>query len=100
MANAYDVGDVVRLSAAFTNSAGTAVDPSSVTVQYRQWLVDPASFTTLVYGVNSVVKASVGNYYHDLAVNSDGEWRYRWNGLGVNAAGAEERFMVRVRGVG
>lgn len=98
--NAYDVGDVIRLRGSFTNSAGTAVDPSSVTVQLRRVLDDPASYSTLVYGVNSVVKASVGEYYHDFTVSTDGEWRYRWNGLGDNAAAVEVAFKVRWRAVG
>ena len=100
--NTYDIGDVVRLRASFTNSAGTAVDPTSVTVQYRRWLADPASYTTLVYGVNSVVKAGTGEYYHDLLTGSldAGEYRYRWNGLGDNAAAVEGRFMLSVRWVG
>ena len=98
--NIYDVGDLVRLRGSFTNSAAAAVDPSSVTLQYRQLSVDPASYTTLVYGVNSIVKASTGEYYHDLSVNSDGEWRYRWNGLGANAAAVEGSFKVRWRAVG
>lgn len=98
--NSYDIGDLIRLRGSFTNSAAAAVDPSSVTLQYRQFAVDPASYTTLIYGVNSIVKASTGEYYHDLSVNSDGEWRYRWNGLGANAAAAEISFKIRVRSVG
>ena len=98
--NSYDIGDLIRLRGSFTNSAGAAVDPSSVTLQYRLLAADPTSYTTLIYGVNSVVKASVGEYYHDLSVTSDGEWRYRWNGLGANAAAAETPFKIRTRSVG
>lgn len=98
--NTYDVGDLVRLRGSFTNSAGTAVDPSSVTLQYRRFLDDPASYTTLVYGVGSITRVQTGEYLHDLAVNTDGEWRYRWNGLGANAAAVEESFKVRWRSVG
>ena len=98
--NSYDIGDLIRLRGSFTNSAGAAVDPSSVTLQYRQLIADPSSYTTLVYGVNSIVKASTGEYYHDLSVTSDGEWRYRWNGLGANAAAVEGSFKVRWRSAG
>ena len=52
--NSYDIGDLIRLRGSFTNSAGAAVDPSSVTLQYRQLSVDPTSYTTLIYGVNSI----------------------------------------------
>ena len=98
--NLYDVGDLVRLRSSFVNSAGASVDPSSVTLQYRRFLDDPSSYTTLIYGVNSIVKASVGEYYHDLATGSEGEFRYRWNGLGANASAAEKAFKVRFRSVG
>lgn len=98
--NTYDVGDTVRLQAVFTNSAGTQVDPSSVTLQYKQYRVDASSYTTLVYGVNSITLAAAGSYYHDLNISSGGEWRYRWNGLGANAAAVEGTFQVRWRNVG
>ena len=98
--NQYDVGDVVRMRGSFTNSAGTAVDPSSVTLQHRQFLADPLSYTTVVYGVGSITRVSTGEYYLDVPTNTDGEWRYRWNGLGANAAAVEESFKVRFRSVG
>ena len=100
-ANKYDAGDVVRLRGSFTNSAGTAVDPASVVFQYRlqrAWL--PASYAELVYGVNSVVKAATGEYYHDFAVSSAmaGERvQYRWEGQGANAAAGADFFQVRTR---
>lgn len=98
--NTYDVGDTIRLQATFTNSAGTQVDPSSVSLQYKQYRADPLSYTTLVYGVNSIVLAGAGSYYHDFAVSSGGEWRYRWNGTGANQAAVEGQFLVRWRNVG
>ena len=98
--NEYDVGDMIRVRGSFTNSAGAVVDPSSITFQYRQFLADPLSLTTLVYGVGSITRVSTGEYYHDLAVNTDGEWRYRWNGLGANAAAVEGLFKIRFRSVG
>jgi hypothetical protein len=98
--NLYDVGDVVRMRATFTNSAGTPVDPSSLTLQYRQHLSDPLSYSTVVYGVGSITRVSTGSYFSDVAVNSGGEWRYRWNGTGENAAAVEEQFKVRWRTVG
>jgi len=95
--NVYDVGDMVRIRGIFTDSGGSAVDPSSVTFQYMRKDTDAAS--TLVYGVNSITKAAVGNYYTDVAVNSGGPWKYRWNGTGANAAAVEGAFDVRWRGV-
>ena len=98
--NTYDIGDRIRLRGSFVNSAGTVVDPSSVTLQLRQLDTDLGSYTTLVYGVNSIVRASAGEYYHDAAPSSEGEWRFRWNGLGDNAAAGESAFLMRTRWVG
>ena len=95
--NRYDVGDVVRMRASFTNSAGTAVDPSSVSFQYRP----PIDVTTsLAYDTDAaLVKSSTGVYYADINVSSSGVWKYRWNGAGSNAAAAEGVFEVRFRDV-
>ena len=98
--NQYDVGDVIRVSGTFTDSSQAGVDPSSVTFQYRQHLADPSSVTTLIYGINSVTRVSTGSFFSDVPVNSGGEWRYRWNGTGANAAAIEGAFLVRWRSVG
>lgn len=98
--NVYDVGDVIRLRGSFTNSAEAAVDPTSVTLQYRRLEANVASYTTLVYGVDSVVKAGTGEYYHDAAFTQEGEWRFRWNGFGANAAAGEQALLMRTRWVG
>ena len=97
--NTWEVGDMVRLTATFTDSGGTGVDPSSVALTYRQYQADSNSGTTLVYGVNSIVRVAAGIFYHDLAVNSGGEWRYRWAGTGVNRAAVEGQFLVRWQSV-
>ena len=98
--NSHDLGDVVRITATFTNSAGTVVDPSSVYAWYR--IVKPALFdvTTVGYGVGSMVKLGVGVYYTDLPVNSGGEWHYRFRGYGANAAAADGKFNVLIPVVG
>ena len=105
--NIYDIGDIVRLLVSFTNSAGQYVDPSSLTLQYKKVLTDPSSFRTLVYGVDAITRVNTGNYFHDFDVRSaglltdlQGEWRYRWNGLGANAGAGEKSIMFSVRGVG
>lgn len=98
--NVYDVGDMVRLRVSFANSAGTAVDPSTVTLQIRRESDAQGSYSNLIYGVNSITKAGTGEYYHDFSVTSDGMHRYRWNGLGANPAASETPFMIRQRWVG
>jgi hypothetical protein len=91
--NSYAVGNLVRVSVAFANSAGTAVDPTVVKVQVRT----PAGIiTTQTYGVDAAVVRSVaGGYYCDVDANAEGEWSYRWYSTGAGQAAAEELFMVQ-----
>lgn len=92
--NTYLQGNVVRLLASFTNSAGTPVDPSSLTLYHGVIRPQASAVQSLVYGQNSIVRASVGVFYSDVPVNSSGDWRYRWEGLGDNQAAIEGGFSV------
>src|SRR3990167_9303983 len=98
--NNYDVGDVVRLTATFTNSAGAAVDPSSLVLRHQVVRPTITPVTSLVYGVGSIVQLSTGVYHHDLAVNSPGELHYRFIGTGANAAAVEGKLQVLIPVVG
>ena len=92
--NVYDIGDAVRISAAFTNTSDVATDPTTITLNYR----DPSdgSITTLVYGVDGeVVKESTGNYYADLEPDAAGVWFYKWEGSGSVTATVEGFYKVR-----
>ena len=93
MANSYDVGDLVRVSLAFTNASGSAADPTTVRGRFR----DPAgSVTTYVFGTDGeLVKDATGNYHFDVGPTASGEWRYRGEGAGAVQAAAEGRFIVR-----
>lgn len=87
MANAYTLGDTIRVSAAFANSAGNAVDPGTVAVKWRK----PDG--TIVTG--SATKDATGAYHADIDLDAVGEWTYRWTGTVTNKAAAEARFSVK-----
>jgi uncharacterized protein YfaS (alpha-2-macroglobulin family) len=90
--NAYQVGNVVRCSGAFTTAAGAAVDPSTVTFRARR---PDGTVTVYVYGTDAeLVKDSTGNYHVDLAANAAGRWAYRWEGTGAAPSAAEAQFRV------
>lgn len=95
----YDVGDIIRVQCTFTGSGSVPVTPGSLSVQYRRLLDPPNSFVTLT---DSIVALSTGVYYTDLITNSlqNGEYRYRFNSMGNNAAAAEKSFKLRERSVG
>lgn len=93
MANTYQKGDLVRCSAAFTNSAGSAVDPAAVRCQYK----DPSGNTTsLLYGTDAaLVKDSTGNYHADVDADEAGKWYYRFYSTGSGQAADEDTFTVQ-----
>lgn len=88
--NTYDLGVVVRLSAAFTNLAGAPVDPGGVTFKIKSPL---GVITTYVYLVDGqLLKDSTGNYHVDFEPDKQGKWAVRWIGTSTNK-GAEESFF-------
>ena len=91
--NVYDVGDVVRVSGAFTDADDVAADPSGVQFAYEG---PDGVAETLVYGTDAeLVKASTGNYYVDLTPTTAGDWHYRWIGTGTGAGAQLGQFSVR-----
>lgn len=90
--NAYNKGDLVRVSAAFTNFVGKPIDPGVVICEYR----NPARLrTALTYGTNAaLVKDSVGNYHVDIDANVRGMWYVRWYSTGTGQTAAERQFLA------
>lgn len=90
----YDLGDVVRVSAAFTdpNNANAAVDPTAVLLAYK---TPDGTVTTYTYGVSTIVRASAGNYYADLTPTAAGIHYYRWYSTGTGQAAEEKSFTVQ-----
>lgn len=79
---AYIVGDAITLQASFTNSAGTATDPTDVTLQVK----DPSGNTDLyTYSLAGLTKASTGVYTKSIALDEAGYWLYEWQGTGTIA---------------
>jgi len=95
MANTYDIGDIVRVSSAFTQS-GVAVDPTTVSLIV---LAPDRTATTYTVGEGTVLKDSAGNYHVDVPATQTGTYRYRWVSTGTGAAAEEGFFEVRTQRV-
>lgn len=94
---AINIGDVRRVSVAFTTTAGVATDPTAVLLYYKK---PRSAYITLTYGVDAaVIKDSVGNYHCDLALDTAGLWRYEWQGTGALVANEGGQFRVFARSV-
>ena len=92
----YDIGDLVQVTSVFTNSAGTAIDPTTVSIQVKGGT--DATVTTYVYGTDAaLVKDSTGHYHCNISVTSSGQWHYRWVSTGTGQAAEEGYFNVRVK---
>lgn len=88
MAGPYDKGDTIRITCTFTNSAGTATDPTAVVAR----LQDPAGTET----TPSTTKSATGVYYFDVTPALSGTYYYRFEGTGaLVAASPDGSFNVR-----
>lgn len=100
MANIYDGGDLVRCSGVFKNSAGTAIDPTTVKFSFY-WQSASSTITTYVFGTDAeLVKDSTGNYHVDI--DSTGKTQdtlfYRFFSEGSGQGSGEKFFQVRKSG--
>lgn len=92
MANSYDIGDRVRMTATVVTSGGVAADPTEVTFKVQ----DPSgNEATYLYSMGLVTRTSAGVYYLEVTVDEAGTWYYRANGTGAVIAADEEYFYVR-----
>lgn len=94
MANAYDIGDVIRVTGTFTDADGTAIDPDTITCKVKDPSGNIASYT---YADSEVTRSDTGVYYVDVTIDEAGDWWYRFEstGTGKTAAG-ETYFWARV----
>lgn len=86
----FVVGQTIRLSAEFRNSAGALANPTTVTVHYQKGNATPVTNA-------APTNDSTGKYHIDVDLDEPGEWKYDWVGTGAVAAVEEGRFTVRKR---
>jgi hypothetical protein len=88
----YKRGQVVRMTAAFTNASGVAADPTTVTL-----VVEDADGTETT---SSPSNTATGAYRYDLTLGETealcpaGVWDYRFRGTGAIVAANVGRFRV------
>lgn len=84
--SSYLIGNVIRLSASFTNFSGVAADPDAVTVTIKLRNSTSETFTA--------TKDSVGNYHYDYTPAAAGTYFYRFNGTGSLLASSQGQFDI------
>jgi hypothetical protein len=85
----YDVGDSVKLTAAFTNDAGAPADPDGIDAIVRT----PGEVST-VYTAADFTHPTVGAYELTVIATEAGEWTWRVAGTGAVTAASEGHFYV------
>lgn len=88
----YDIGDTVRFSVAFTNAAGAAADPTTISATVKDPSGNTADYT---YALATVSKSATGSYYVDISIDEAGTWWCRWVSTGDPAQAAEQRAYTQ-----
>ena len=92
MSETFDIGDLVRLKAAFTDAeSGAAIDPDTVAFRVRE---PDGTLTDYAYPAE-VTKTAVGAYQVDVDADQAGSWRWRVFSTGNGQAAEEDGFTVR-----
>ncbi len=84
----YTIGNYVRVSAEFKDTAGTFVDPSAVEIRVRK--PAPAPGTVVL----SATRDDAGRYHADVLVDRAGVWAFRAIASGAVVAAVEGTFEV------
>ena len=91
--NTWTLGSVVRVTGTFTNSSGTAIDPTSVFFKFK---TPKGTITSYTYGADAeLVKSTTGIYYVDITTTMAGTWFVRFSSTATGAAAEEDEFNVR-----
>jgi len=86
MPASYQIGDRIKITVTFRNSAGVLADPTSVAIMVKT----PAGTESS----EPPNKDSVGIYSHQLTLTQSGKYHYRAKGTGSVVAANEGFFSV------
>jgi hypothetical protein len=93
--NMYDLGQRVRCSAIFATTAGVSTDPSVVFFRVMKPDKSVLNYQYPEPGVTIIVKDDTGDYHADVDADQEGDWYYRWEGIGAIVGAGENHFGVR-----
>jgi hypothetical protein len=94
--NTFELGNLVRLSCEFSDTAtGALVDPTTVTFRIRT----PAGSVIEHTYPDIVQKSAQGKYYVDWPVALPGRYTYRFFSTGIGMASRDKVFVVQPAGV-
>jgi streptogramin lyase len=90
--NAYNIGDLVRITGNLATAAGAAIDPTALVCKV---MAPDGTTTTHTYGSTAFpLQAASGEYYVDVTPDAAGEWWYQFRSTGTGQAMDEGYFVV------
>jgi len=95
VSNSYTYGTLVRVSGAFTDDAGKALDPDAVECQLIAPTGTKTSYAYSAVPDEGVVQDAPGRYHYDIDAHIAGVWHYRWCSTGTGQAADEFHFKVQ-----
>lgn len=87
--SAYEKGQSVLLGTAFTDLAGAAVNPTTVTCR-----VEKPDGTETEYTTPTIANPATGTYTLHIIVDQSGMWTYRWTGTTGTAVAVDEQQLT------
>lgn len=91
--SAYAKGQSVKLTASFTDSAGAAANPTTVTCKVEEPDGTETSYTSV--STPAITNPATGSYQLILSTDQSGMFSYRWTGTtGTTTPVVEGQFHV------
>ena len=87
----YIVGDLVRVTANFTDIEGTLTDPSQINLGIK-YPSNDISYVT--YSGGEIERDSIGVYYYDIDVDTPGVYKIYWWSEGPAQGAGQDLFYV------
>lgn len=88
---AYDRGQTVKLTTAFTDAAGVPANPTTVICKVEK--PDGTETTYTAASSPAIANPSTGTYTLIINVDQSGMWTYRWEGTTGSTVAADEQQL-------
>ncbi|MCH8196451.1 MAG: hypothetical protein IH904_00070 [Proteobacteria bacterium] len=90
----FDIGDAVEITGKFTDLAGAAADPDTITVKVRE---PDGTLTTKTDADPEVTSSTVGTWVYNFTITQAGRHAVRWEGTGTVTAAGPSEFYARAK---
>ncbi len=93
MTDTFDVGDIRRLTATYTDFAAAVADPTAIVLTIRE--PDGVLVTKDWPAPADITKDSTGVFHYDFTIAKEGRHVVNWTSTGAVVAAGESEFWAR-----